>query len=726
MADDASKFENLVGIYKSRDEQDRLERLLSDIKSEDSNRQQNIQNSARWWKKRMGIRPQIVTWPWRNASNLHIPLTDKTIRRAKPNFANLIGSNYPTVVLESNILGDDQNLVRAIERKFQDTLFDEEQMNCFLKLCWGIDLMLERGRFITKVVQEFNPQCHTEVIEVRNLPAELRQFLFSPQTSDEMLALEISLRYGMNLDDKNDVEQVKSAIKQFRAGKDRITFERKFNRTPFPTLVVRDPNTILFPQDTTFFISEARWIQDRIYLTANDILSRIESGAWDKTNANLLLRDLKDAEREFGSNRLQPQNIQQIQEQQREGISPMKPVGLYEFHEVYFWKKFPGKQLAERCVLTIHPDQPDKPLRLIRYPYVRPDGTPEDWPFDQVQFEVVGDRAYSPRGYPQILDSLQTEITNNHNAKANHMTIANNLNIKAKRNSGVSTQWIPGQPLWVDRMDDAMELSIINKDQSYAQEELALMNMAEGYIGLIDQTLSNITGSPERRTKAEVDAVSALQAQVASLDVRIFQACMQRVYRRVWNRWMQYGPDTISVMAPDGNPREVSKEEIRTRFKIKTVGNIFSTNRQLRANRMANLFATLNGDQMIDQFKLRENWLALEDERLAMDLLRTPEQVQQEMFERLVDDVARINDGYTVIPRPNDDNKLAMQIIRDYMEDPKKRRNLYPDRMEALVNFYKAHELALQKKQQASTRGGRTQQEVAQVAQGETGREAQK
>lgn len=729
--DKDSKYENLVSVYDSSDEKSKLERLLQDAESADNNRQSHILNSARWYKKRFGIRPARVTWPWNNAANLHMPLTDKTIRRAKPNFANLMGSNYPTVVFESNLLGDDQNLIRGLERRFHEMIFDEEEMNCFMPLCWGIDLMLERGRFLTKVVQEFRPILKTEEIVLRDLSPEMQQFLASSDTSDEMIALELSLRFGLSLDDKNDVAQIRAAVKQLRSGKDTIRFERIINTTPYPTLVVRDPNTVLFPQDTTFLISKARWIRDRVQLTENDLISRVESGSWQKANGNLLLDRLIDGSTGPNSGRYSqnslPDNsqVEELQDQ-REGLSPARQTGAFIFDEYYFWKKMPGKRMLERMVLTIHPDHPDLPLRLIRYPYIMPSGDPEEWPFDQIMSEIISDRAYAPRGYPQLLDSLQTELTNNHNAKSNNMTIANNLNIKAKRNSGVSTQFIPGQPLWVNRMDDVMELTVGAKDMSFDNEERNLVGWAEGYIGLIDQTLTNITGAPERRTKAEIDAVSALQAQVASLDVRIFQSCMQRPYRRIWNRWMQYGPAEIQFMGPDGRPRSVAKEEIKSRFKIKTIGNIFSTNRQLRANRMANLYQSLATEPLVDRFKLLNNWLSLEDERLAMDVLRTPEAAQQEQIDRFIRDIDNINTGYTVVPRPADDNQMALQVIQNYMQDPLKRRNLHPDRVETLVNFYKAHQLALEKKNQSSTRGGRMEQEVAAVAQGESGREARK
>lgn len=724
MPDLANQFENLVTVYEKPDEKAKLARLFDDAASAENVRSRNILNSERWFKKRFGVRPSVVTWPWRNAANLHMPLVDKTIRRAKPAFANMIGTNYPTVMLESNFHGDDQSLVRGIERRFHEMLFDEDKMNVFLDLCWGIDMMLERGRFITKVIQEFTPVVRTEEITIANLSPEMREFLIAPTTTDEQLALELISRYKIDLDDESQVAQVRSAIKQFRAGKPVVRFERKLNTTPFPTLCVRDPNTVLFPSNTTFVISRAEWVRDRVTLDLNAVESRVESGTWDKTNGRLLLDRLTNERSGRGA---QPTTLPASgpleQELAREGIA-QTGTATPQFDEYYIWKRMPGKTLAERMVLTVHPRHPDLPLRLIRYPYTLPDGRPEEWPFDQVMFEIVSERAYAPRGYPQILDSLQTELTNNHNAKQNWMTIANNLNFKAKRNSGVSTQFIPGQPLWVNRMDDAQEINIGQRDLSFDNEERILKQWAEEYIGILDQTLTNISGQPERRTKAEIDAVSALQAQVASLDVRVFQACMQRVYRKVWNRWMQYGPDDIELQMSDGSVRTVRKADVRERLKLRTTGDVFSTNRQLKAARMQNVFATLRGDPRADQDRLYRAWLTLEDERLAEDVLLSGQQIQQEQVERFVADVDRINKGYTVIPRPSDDNRIALEVVRDFLNDPKKRRNFHPDRLEALRNFYAAHELAAQKKGQATSRGGRMMQEVAATAQGATGREA--
>lgn len=729
MPDLANNFENLVDLYDKQSEKDNLQRLMGDAQSEENARQRNIMNSERWYKKRFGIRPQFVTFPWRNASNLHMPLTDTIIRRNKPSFASLIGGSYPTVMLESNVLGDDQLLVRGVERQFQQMLFDEDKMNIFLDAAWGIDLMLERGRFVTKVIQEFTPMEQTVEIVIENLSMEMRQFLFSPQTKDEMIALELSIRYQLDLDDAGDVAQIKDAIKQFRAGKPRVTFERKVNMTPFPTLCVRDPNTILFPQNTTYNIGNAQWIRDRVLLDFNAMEERVDSGTWNKKNGRLLLERIARDER-TGNSRY-TQNVKDYAvagperlELQREGVAEQTTANAWQFDEFYFWKLMPGKRLAERMVLTVHPQHPDLPLRMIRYPYVLPDGRPEEWPFDQVMFEVVSDRAMAPRGYPQLLDSLQTEITNNHNAKQNWMTLANSLTIKAKRNSGVTTNWVPGQPLWVNRMDDADVINMTQRDMSYDNEERGLTNWAEQYIGLVTQTLTDQSNTPERRTKAEVETLNAMQAQVASLDIRVFQACMQKVYRKIWNRWMQYGPENIVYPGPNGNPVSVAKQDLKNRLQVRTAGDLGTTNRQLRAAQMDVIFQTLRGDQRANQDALYKLWLGSKDERVAGEVLLSAGQVQQEQIERIIADIERINVGYTVVPRPSDDNEVALQVITNYLNDPVKRRNFHVDRLPALQNFFKAHELAAEKKQQETTRGGRAQQEVARTAAGQTGREA--
>lgn len=726
MPDLAEDLENHVYIFNSDvKEKEGLEHFLQEATTEDNNRARLVVNSERWFKKRFGIRPQIVTWPWRNASNLHMPFTDKYVRRNKPTFINL-SQTYPTVALESNVLGDDQELIRGMERWFHGMLHDEDKMATDLSIAWGVDIMLgHHGRFITKVVQEFTPITKTEEVIIKKLSSEMQSFLTNPETTDDQLALEMSLQYNMDLSNREDIAQIRLAIRQLRNGNEVIIFEREVNLTPFPSLFVRDPLSILFPSDTTFIISQGRWIRDRVALSIEDIDNRVQSNNWDKANGNILLDRLRDKFR----GRTVQNPISTIAkgpaqlEEQREGVSPSAFTGPL-VDEYYFWRKMPGKRMVERMVLTISPIAPDLPLRLIRYPYLQPNGRPEDWPFDQVQYEIVGDRAYAPRGYPQLLDSLQTAVTNNHNAKQNWMTIANSLNLKVKRNSGVTTQWIPGQPLWVNRQDDVMELNIAPRDLSFDNEERILKQWGDEYIGIMDSTITNQTGTPERRTKAEVDKFSEIQAQVSGLDAFIYQKCMQRVYKRIWNRAMQFGPDEITFLNSLGQVIRIPKTEVQDRFGIVPTGNILNSNRIFMASQAKEIVAATQGSPFVDGFQALSNWLYRVDERLARSILRRPEQVKQQQIERFIDDIMRINAGYTVVPRADDDNQIALAVIEDFLKDPVKRRTFQVDRLETLKNFKEAHELALQKKKQATTRGGRAEQEVAKVAMGARGREA--
>ena len=87
-------------------------------------------------------------------------------------------------------------------------------------------------------------------------------------------------------------------------------------------------------------------------------------------------------------------------------------------------------------------------------------------------------------------------------------------------------------------------------------------------------------------------------------------------------------------------------------------------------------------------------------------------------------EIAMINMGYTVVPKLSDDDKAHVAVIDNFINDPNKMRNFNPDKLTDLLNHRQAHLLALNRKQRATTRGGRLQQEVSKVAQGQYGRQA--
>jgi len=713
--------ENRLDLLKDGPGRALLESIIQESKTAYGETQKHRINYQRYFKKRFGIRPTITTWPWRNAANLHLPLIDKTIRRAKPKFIRLIEAVNPIVTLKSNLVGDDMSLIRGVERLFDEKLRDKMQI--VEKVALGSDKMLERGYFVAKVVQEFTPVEVDEVMYLDRMPESWTAFLQDPETDDDKLGYAIANRFEMDVNDGDSIDQIRSAIQQIRAGVRVVRFKRVVDTTEFPSLYIRDPLKIIVPYDTTD-IQFARNITDRISMTHKAIAEKGYANVWDRENVEKYL-DIVGPENgrrdqvNYSGDRID--EYVETLENIREGVYPTG--ALPEVDEYYTYFKEPGTMVPKPWVLTMPQGHSELPFRFIPYPYVDQYGRPDSWPFAKVEFEIVSDRFHSSRGVPQMLDSLQTEVTNNHNAKMNHMTIATSLNLKAKKNSNVSTNWIPGQPLWVTRMDDAEVMQIGSKDVSFDNEEKTLVQWSDAYMGLVDNPLTN-GPTQEPRTEKEIDKISDIQDDVAYGDVVVFQIGMNKIYNKAWNRWMQYGPETLQIQTPDGSMMTVEKEELRRRFRLTPTGNLGNSSVSKRAKEARARLQIYTGNPFINQHELVRQALVLDDERVAETLLLSPTDAAQGQTERQIMEIAMINMGYTVVPKLSDDDKAHVAVIDDFINDPNKMRNFNPDKLTDLLNHRQAHLLALNRKQRATTRGGRLQQEVSKVAQGQYGRQA--
>lgn len=712
--------ENRVDLLMDGPGRDKMMQVLDDSKTAYGETSKSRNNYQRYFKKRFGVRPTITTWPWRNAANLHLPLVDKTIRRSKPKFIRLVEAVNPIVTMRSNIMGDDMKIVRAVERKFDEMLRDKMQI--VERVALGADKMLERGYFLGKVVQEFTPCEVNEVMYMDRLPDSWQEFLNDPSTDENKLGFAIANRFEMDVNDPDALAQIRDAILQIRGGRQVVRFKRTIDKTDFPSLYIRDPLKVICPYGTTD-IRYATLITDKLSIQSKDIEAKGYSGVWDKENTYKLLervaphgrRDMVsyagDAQQEY------VETLENI----REGVYPTG--NIPEIDEHYFFFKGPEDMIPKPWVLTIAPDNTDLPLRFIPYPYVDQYGNPDCWPFAQVMFEIVSERYHAQRGVPQMLDSLQTEITNNHNAKQNHLTIATSLNIKAKKNANISTQWIPGQPLWCNRLDDVDVMQIGSKDVSFDNEEKILTQWADAYMGLMDNPLSQ-GPSQEGRTEKEIEKISDIQDDVAYGDVVVFQLGMSKIYDMAYNRWMQYGPENIMIQTADGSMMKIEKEELRRRFRLQPTGNLGNSSIAKRTKDARLRLQLYNQDAYINQYELRRQALYLDDERIAETLLLSPEEASQGHIERQIMEIAMMNMGYTSVPKLSDDDKAHVSVIDDFLMDPVKKRNLQPDRLQAILDHRQAHLLAMNRKQRATTKDGRLQQEVGKIARGIYGREA--
>ena len=670
----------------------------------------------RWFKKRYGVRPAQVNTPWPRAANLHMPLVDKTIRRSKPNFMNLI-TIKPTVTLRNRGTLIDQTTVRLLEEEFHEMLHDQNRMDIFTPVSLSVDRMHQNGFGVLKCVQEFVPHPVDERIEVKNLPPEVLSFISDPNTAPGDIILVFSEQYGLDVEDPHDMSQLIKIVRQFRAGDPILRYDRIIDMAKDPTLVSRRPQDVICPVDT-HRIQDARWVEDKMQFTVREVLQRGETEQWDPANVKQLVeRYAKNDDPQTVSAGRTQADSEQLEEEHREGVSDgvLRTIPISEF---YFWHKWPGEKYSSKSVLLVDPKNTDLPLKFTKYNYVRIDGKAAEWPFRDTFFEVSGERRLSPRGYPQLLDSLQTEITNNHNAKQNYNTIAQSLSFKVRRGSNARTEWIPGQPIYVSRMDDIEQLNIQAKDASFDNEEQILTRWAEDYTGQFTAILTSEQNLQEPRTKAEVDTINTAQQQVFSLDVLVFQHCMLGVFKMVWERWMQYAPKAIRLTRADGSQIDVDKNLIK-RIPLMPTGQVGNISPEIRQAKAQQRLATFQGNQFVRQFELVEDALLLDDPRVGERLLLPPNELSQNELERQIDEIGYMNKGYTSIPRPRDDDATHIAVIDDALTDQKKKDGINPKALERIINHRKAHVFQKDLKDRKAQRGQRELLMVKQIAKGE-------
>jgi hypothetical protein len=273
-------------VMPSTEGGEKLNQVIQELSSSSSKRQEHLNKHERWYKKRYGIRPRVATWPWRNAANLHLPLVDKTIRRAKPKYIRLVESVEPIVTFMHS--GKDIATVRALESEFHNNL--KNKMGIVEKISLGTDKMLEKGYFVCKVVQEFNEEEIDDKFDIDNLPEEVANFFLSQDVPDEEIGIELANRLNLDLDDEEDVNQIRKIIDGIRSGKKVINFKRTNINSDFPSMFIRDPRKIVVPLDTTD-IRKARMIKDRVSFSNVQIEANIASGVWSKKNGYEKYRD---------------------------------------------------------------------------------------------------------------------------------------------------------------------------------------------------------------------------------------------------------------------------------------------------------------------------------------------------------------------------------------------------------------------------------------------------
>lgn len=645
---------------------DYLKGIRKACEEDENDRQDWLQKRAHYQRRRYSLEWRSPTYPWPGSSEIVMPLIDKKIDELKPEFVNLVLASKPAVT------------ALALSQDIRNETGVELWADWLVK--WGIpgyaqevilasDDFLEIGRAIVQTSWLWKTQHAPEVLTLDRLPERLRQLVvvdISAKRADRLFALAqqqgvpspkiltrrefeqireqiariVQIEFQLDPEEPVDQGSIDKILDWLQAGAEEpLTFFKRDVVHDVPAMTTVSPIDFVVPESTTD-IESAERMTHKMYFNRAQLLRRARDGGWDMTAVKFVTTEddkkIQRGNRPFHSRRFLEYELDQAD---REGTARSMDQEI-EVHQTCSWYTDRAGIPDRKVVVLYSPLHPDKPFKFFFWH--RPSGK---WPYHTATLELNKRRWYSPRGIPEIIDDLEAEITFEHRAKLNRMTIANSPSFAYRVDSHIRPEnfkWVPGQfyPMRNPQVD-LVPMQIPNLDVSFEREEQILRTWAEERLGGVDFGLANpLSSLTEARTAREIGAIQDRSRRSLSLRGTLWQKMFQEVYHEMFDLWTVFGPPEVWINVTGGEPIRLTKEELQGQFIFQLTGTIGERDPVLETQtalaRLQTLIQIASLGIIPPEFDLNmgvalQDWLEKSDARLARRILRirSLQEVQQ-------------------------------------------------------------------------------------------------
>jgi hypothetical protein len=647
---------------------ERLEDFLkarhADVKAADDARTGWIEDQRYYLRRRLQLEFRNSTFPFVNCSQIVPPLIDMQVDKLKPGFLNMVFVD-PAIV--AFVAQKPESVLAARNAELYFNWFLKRRCeNLYATVAVGVDHLLQYGHVVFKVIHEHRSNCVTEVIVRNQLPAGFQAVMVqkgmtediaeeiynatdgqvAPLTKREFdkpefkAAARAAVLQQFALNDDVDVDsKAADTIMDFlrnpeKYPDDKCVFKKRENEYSAPKLYAVSPVDIVVPKGAKL-IQDCAWICHRMTgFTADRLRQMGRDMHWNKA---ALERVLDKSRTSHGAAEIQELDPTTVAGESSIGV-PLNemPTESFEIRELYCWYDIDRDGFVEKCLITYAPNGMEI-LKAQELPYDH-----GKWPFVKIDFEQTSHKYYASRGVPAKIDDLDMEITANHRAKLDRMTIANApsfLYDPQLFSNPNMVRWIPGAFYPTrDIHNGVAPLQIPVLDMSYDKEEEILRMWAEQHIGGTDFALHGQGSLTEPRTAQEIRAVEFNRQQVLSVRGRAFQQGMAEVWDMMWDLMMQVPQDDIWVQTTGSDPIHFTRKEIQGNFDLVPVGAIGESDPVFKAQKaLARVQVLMQAAPVVAQDPKYElnlgeallQWLEQDDVVAARSVIRrrTPEEV---------------------------------------------------------------------------------------------------
>lgn len=639
----------ILGINESPAITTNLQQLIEKIKDAAVSLDDWGEKQKRYTKLRYEVqRDTKKQIPWKGASNLNVPLIDKTIRRWKPAIVRLVTESDPVAFFFPTEPNDIETA--RVAEQFYNWLF-KWSMDALEEVVYLADIVAHRGTAFVEVGWEYRTERVARVVRLDTLFPDGPPMV---QVSDQLgaapteeideraVAAKLIEQYDLDPNRPDHEAAIMRALDMVKNGETvfKIVYRRVINDRPAINAI--DPLQVVVSARETD-VANTDFICIRNIFTRDKLRKMALDGQLNRKAVENVIRIVddriaQDREGVGGGDVMSPGHILEKDEEAVDEyvgiLQTFEDKENLEVWKIYAWLDTNKDGEKERAVFWYHPSTKTS-LALTEYamPFAR-------WPIVRFDFEKTHSRrVYSSRGVPNMLHDLALETNALHNARLDAIRIQL-APVFAVRNPGNlvrNLRWAPGGIIPVKHPDDIRPLSHdLRNLQQYFQEEQFTRLLAEDYVGVFDATLGPAVNPSASRTATEVEAVQAQLGGIFSLDAQIWQKAWRDVHALTFAIWRELGEEQVFIRVTGRDePLQVRKADIDRQYDIQPAGTPSSTNKAMELARsremmqlLMNPFTMQSG--LINFQKLLEFYVSAHDFNKAKLIVNSEEQATEQ------------------------------------------------------------------------------------------------
>jgi hypothetical protein len=637
---------DVVGSIQAPELEVQFKELFARVQELDDSNAPWIDKQAKLTKLRYGLRrPRSL--PWKNSSNISIPLIDGIIRRWRPGIASLVLDAQPAAFFDAQE-GGDLETARIVERFF--TWLFTINMQVAREVVRLVDILGSRGSAYSREGWDYQTQRKVRIMPVASvfqpdvktwlenakLVAEQEGRAFDPT---DAIVRELEKQYGLKRAVDEEAQQLLQAAAVIQGGGEYIRLQFREILKDRPSWSAIDPINVIVPQDQEAESADNVTI---IHRMSRPMIRQMVKDNWFEPGPAQVLLDKMTASPKDRANDQKGGEagnardlIKQINDRRtgvnRTGRGTVKPE--VEIYETFCHLDF-GTGTEEKCKVWWAPEYE---LVLARHEYSLPF---DEWPVTTFKFGHDSARAIDNRGIPEMTATFAKLVNAFHNAWVDAASIQLAPALKVKTIAGKMPEGIklgPGARIPVQHKDDIEpmihDLRVLGE---LLRGENQSQQQAENYVGIFDASIRSGARS-ERRTATEVGAIENMSADIFGLDAKLFQESMSRSFRKIWALWLEFGPPEIFFRVQgQENPVKVKKKDVDKQWDIRAAGTPSNTSRAIMVQNIERVLPLTLQDTtgLVDKAALMKEYFRLIDFPLSQKVIRPPEeaaQVQQVM-----------------------------------------------------------------------------------------------